>query len=142
MKNTIWKQHLNLEELQKLTKGSAVEHLGILYTYQGRSILKASMQVGPKTMQPFGILHGGASAFLAETLASTASYCCIDPTKNVAVGMQLNIHHLSPATKGVVEGSVIPIRLGRSVHLWEVSIEQEKTQIALALCTVKIQEKA
>lgn len=119
---TIWKTDLNLAQLAQGHTGTAVAHLGIEFTEFGEDWLAARMPVDHRTMQPMGILHGGASVLLAETLGSVASNLCVDRNTHYCVGLDINANHIRPAKAGYVMGKVRPVHLGRSTHVWEIRI--------------------
>ena len=100
-----------------------VDTLGITIDEVGDDYLKGSMPVDHRTRQSMGILHGGASVVLAETLGSLAANFCVDLSKNVAVGMQINANHLRPALRGRVLGTARPIHLGQKTQVWNIQIE-------------------
>ena len=127
--NTIWKVRPTLDELNDLSKDTLVEHLEIVYTEVGDDYLKATMPVDKRTVQPMGLLHGGASATLAETLGSVASHCIIDRDKYYAVGINIEVHHVRSVTKGKVTGVAKPVHLGKTIHLWEIRIFNEKEKL-------------
>lgn len=113
-----------------MLQGTAGESLGIRITEQGPDFLRGTMPVDGRTRQPFGLLHGGASVALAETLASFAGYLCLDPDANQqAVGLEINANHLRAVTEGVVTGTARPIHVGRSTQVWEVRIEDEQGRL-------------
>jgi 1,4-dihydroxy-2-naphthoyl-CoA hydrolase len=126
---SIWHTTFTLDELTGLSAETMIDHLGIEYSEFGDDYLKARMPVDHRTKQPAGLLHGGASAALAETLGSICSYLCIDRTKYSAVGIGLDIHHLRPATGGTVTGTARPVRLGRRTHVWEIRIRNEADKL-------------
>ncbi|RQO67875.1 esterase [Pedobacter sp. KBW06] len=105
-------------------------HLGglldIQFTEVGDDFLTATMPVDERTHQPAGILHGGASVVLAETLGSIASYMCIDPEKHMAVGLEINANHLRPVKSGLVTGICKPLHIGAKTHVWEIKIYNDK----------------
>ncbi|SHG74832.1 hotdog fold thioesterase [Pedobacter caeni] len=105
-------------------------HLGglldIQFTEVGPDFLTATMPVDERTHQPAGILHGGASVVLAETLGSIASYMCIDPEKYQAVGLEINANHLRPVKSGLVTGICKPLHIGAKTHVWEIKIYNDK----------------
>ncbi len=124
----IWKKDLDLEELTQFAQNSIVGHLGIVYTKRGTDFLSATMPVDQRTIQPLGILHGGASVVLAETLGSTASYMTVeDPT--YTVGLEVNANHIKSVTKGIVTGTATPIHLGNTTQVWDINIKNEKGQL-------------
>jgi len=127
----IWKQQTTLEFLNSLGVNTLGGHLGIEFTEIGDDFLIAKMPVDSRTIQPFGILHGGASVVLAETLGSVASTLCIaDVTKQTAVGLEINANHLRSVRSGFVYGKVTPIRVGRSVHVWNIEITDDTGKLS------------
>lgn len=126
----IWKKSFTLEDLTASSESTLSEHLGMEYTEIGDDYIKARMPVDHRTIQPMRLLHGGASAALAETLGSVAGLMCIPPeeTKTI-VGIELNCSHLRSATKGFVTGTVKPIRIGRKLQVWEIKIRDEKEKM-------------
>ena len=126
----IWKQDFTLEGLDAITKESLVSHLGITLSGFGDDYLEARMPVDRRTIQPMGLLHGGASVALAETLGSIASMLCVeDSMKEMPVGVEINANHLRPVTKGYVTGKVSPIRIGRRLHVWNIDIRDEEGRL-------------
>jgi len=125
----IWKEKPTLDELNRLSKDTMVEHLEIIYTEIGDDYLKATMPVDQRTVQPMGLLHGGASAALAETLGSVASHCIIDRDTHYAVGLNIEVHHIRSVTEGTVIGIARPIHLGKTTHLWEIKIFNAKEKL-------------
>jgi uncharacterized protein (TIGR00369 family) len=118
---TIWKNLATLDALNALSKGTAIESMGIVFTEIGDETLRAEMPVDGRTRQPFGVLHGGASVVLAETLGSTASYLSIEPGWE-SLGIDINANHLLAVREGKVTGTVRPIRLGKSIQVWAIEI--------------------
>lgn len=127
----IWNPNLTVEILNTTSNSNMTEHLGIAFTEVTPNTLAATMPVDHRTMQPFGILHGGASAVLAETLGSVASHCIKDPQGHY-VGLEVTATHLRSAQAGEVLGIVSPIKLGRKIHLWQINIYQEQKHICSA----------
>jgi uncharacterized protein (TIGR00369 family) len=122
-----FRQHPDLAVLNKLLAGTAGESLGIRITEQGEDFLRGTMPVDSRTKQPFGLLHGGSSVLLAETLASLAGHLCLDPAANQqAAGLEINANHLRAVTSGVVTGTARPIHLGRTTQVWEIRIEDDR----------------
>lgn len=121
---TIWRHKIQKNNLQDLMKDTIGEILGIQIEEINEDSLSMSMPVDHRTKQPYGILHGGASAVLAETLGSVASQLASEEGV-VAVGIQLNISHLSSARDGRVVGVCEPVRIGRTLHVWEINIFHE-----------------
>lgn len=139
----IWfDKDIQLETFSHLGKGSMGEFLGIEGTEIGDNFIKAKMPVDQRTKQAYGILHGGASCVLAETLGSVASAFVIDPSKYQCVGLEINANHLRMAKDGFVIGTVSPIHIGRSTHVWDIKIHDEKENlICISRLTVAIIEK-
>ncbi len=120
----IWKQSFELEGLNQMSENTLVSALGIKFTDFGEDYLKARMPVNIQTVQPMRILHGGASAALAETLGSVASTLCLeDLSATQPVGLELNANHLRSVLEGsYVEGVCRPVHIGRSTHVWRIEI--------------------
>ncbi len=119
---------------------SIVSHLGIEFIEAGEGYLVARMPVDHRTHQPFGILHGGASVVLAESLGSVASFLMLpDPTKQRAVGLEINANHIRSVREGWVYGRCTPIHVGRSTHVWDIRItdEQQRT-ICVSRLTIAV----
>ena len=121
----IWKRHLSLEELNATSQNTLVAHLGIVYTRIGDDTLEAEMPVDARTHPPFGLLHGGASAALAETLGSMAGFLMTRDGQNV-VGTELNATHHRAVSQGRVRGVCQPLHLGRSSQSWEIVVFDEQ----------------
>jgi 1,4-dihydroxy-2-naphthoyl-CoA hydrolase len=131
---------LSLDAIHSLGKNTIAGHLGIEFTEIGTDYLVAKMPVDNRTHQPFGILHGGASVVLAETLGSIASFLCIpDPKKQHAVGIEINANHVRSVRSGFVYGRVSPIHVGRSTQIWEIKITNEENKlVCISRLTVAI----
>jgi 1,4-dihydroxy-2-naphthoyl-CoA hydrolase len=124
MKNTIWFKPLSIEDL----KDSAVnmdKNLGIEFTEIGDDYIIAKMPVIEKTKQPYGILHGGASCVLAESLGSTAAALSMDGEKKYPVGIEINANHLSSPTEGFVYAKAMPVHIGGSTSVWNIDITDD-----------------
>ncbi|RTL56823.1 MAG: hotdog fold thioesterase [Sphingobacteriales bacterium] len=118
------------------------EVLGIEFTEVGSDYLKATMPVNQNTRQPYGLLHGGASAALAETLGSVASALIIDPDKQICVGIEINANHLKGVKEGFVTGICSPLHIGATTHVWDIRITNVKHQlICISRLTVAILKK-
>ncbi len=123
----IWKQKYSLSLINQMSAGTLVESLGITINEIGNDYLKGSMPVDNRTRQPMGLLHGGASAALAETLGSIASLLMLDPNEgSVPVGVNLQVNHLNSVSKGRVYGKVTPVKTGKTIHLWQIEIDDEQ----------------
>lgn len=126
---SIWKREFSLEDLNQGCKNCAIEHLGIEFTGKGDDWLEATMPVNEKTMQPVGILHGGVSAALAETVGSLAGYCCTEEGQ-IVVGAEINASHLRPAKKGgFVIGKAYPCKIGRTLQVWQIDIRDQDDKL-------------
>jgi len=121
----IWKRHLSLAELNATSSNTLVAHLGIVYTRLDDDLLEAEMPVDARTHQPFGLLHGGASAALAETLGSMAGYLMTRDGQCV-VGTELNATHHRPVSQGKVRGVCQPLYLSRQSQSWEIAVFNEQ----------------
>jgi 1,4-dihydroxy-2-naphthoyl-CoA hydrolase len=134
----IWTQPLDLEALNNLPRNMA-SHIGIVFTTWDDNSLTATMPVDHRTHQPTGILHGGASVVLAETLGSVASSLIIDSQKFIAVGLEINANHLRPVSSGIVTGTCTPIHIGSKTHVWDIRITNERSKlVCISRLTVAI----
>lgn len=115
--------------LNKLSANTLVDTLGIIYTTIGEDFLEAKMPVDHRTHQPLGLLHGGASVALAETLGSVAAMCCLDTNLQYGVGLEINANHIKSVRDGFVIGKVKPIHVGKKTHVWEIRITTEKNEL-------------
>ena len=126
----IWKIKPTLEMLHNFyPKEHIGEYIGIEFTEIGDDHITGKMPVDHRTRQPMGLLHGGASCVLAETLGSVGASLCIDQTKQVAVGLDINANHLRAVREGYVYGTAKPIHIGRSTQVWEIKIVNESNQL-------------
>lgn len=121
----IWNQPTDLARLNAWSANTMIETLGIRLTAIGDDWLQGTMPVDPRTHQPYGLLHGGASVALAETLGSTAAMLTLDPAKEAAVGLDINANHLRGVRSGSVTGTARVLHLGRTTQVWEIRIENE-----------------
>jgi len=132
----------SIETIENFNKGSMTEHLGIRFLELGEDYLSAKMPVDQRTRQPHGILHGGASLVLAETLGSVAANCVIDGSRHVAVGLEINGNHIKSVSGGYVVGVAKPIHIGGRTHIWEIKISNEKEQlVCISRITLAIIDK-
>ncbi|HMJ68001.1 MAG TPA: hotdog fold thioesterase [Cyclobacteriaceae bacterium] len=120
---------VTLQQLNKLSANTMVEHLGIEYTEIGENFISAKMPVDKRTHQPLGLLHGGASVALAETLGSVAANFCVDIKTQYCVGLEINANHVKSATTGYVYGTTTPIHIGKRTHIWEIRITNEQKEL-------------
>jgi 1,4-dihydroxy-2-naphthoyl-CoA hydrolase len=138
----MFKAPVNLETLNTLNLNSLAGQLGIEFIEVGDDFLTARMPVDERTKQPFGILHGGASAALAETVGSVAATLCIDMTQRYAMGLDINANHLKPVRSGFVYGTARPVHLGRRTHVWEIKITDEaQNLVCISRLTLMIVDK-
>jgi len=126
---------VSVEQLNKLSVNNLVGHLGIEFTEVGEDYLCASMPVDHRTHQPMGLLHGGASVALAETLGSVAATCCVDLNTQYCVGLEINANHIKSAREGLVIGRVTPIHIGKKTHVWEIRITNTENEL---ICVSRI----
>ena len=133
---------IKLSSLQQMCKGSMVDHLGIIFTEIGESHLSAKMPVDSRTHQPFGMLHGGASVALAETLGSVAANLTIDQQKYYCVGLEINANHVKSVRDGWVYGTTTPLYIGTKTQIWEIRISNvEQELICISRLTLAVLEK-
>ena len=126
----IWfKKEFSLQKLQAMSAGTMGEHIGIEFTEIGDDYLKATMPVDHRTRQPYGLLHGGASVALAETLGSVASSLVLDTSVFICVGLEINANHIRSARQGFVTGIASPIHLGSSTHVWDIKIYDDRERL-------------
>ncbi|MGB1247426.1 MAG: hotdog fold thioesterase [Chitinophagales bacterium] len=121
----IWQKEFTIEEVNA-GRNNMVLHLGIEFTEKHDKYVIAKMPVDERTRQPFGILHGGASVALAETLGSMAGWLCLSDEKMVVVGQEINANHLRSVREGYVYGKAFPIHLGRKSQVWAIEITNEE----------------
>ncbi len=117
------------EQLQVGSKNTMVDHLGIEFLEVSPQLIKAKMPVDNRTVQPFRILHGGASVALAETLGSIAAQMNIDQENFMVVGLDINANHIRSVRSGFVYGVTKPIHIGRTTHVWEIKITNEEDKL-------------
>lgn len=126
----IWlDKNISVESLRPFGKGTMSEHLGIEWLDLGDDFIKAKMPVDHRTNQPYGLLHGGASCVLAETLGSVASYLVIDSSQFYCVGIEINANHIRSVKNGFVYGVCSPLHLGSSTHVWDIRITNEEGKL-------------
>ena len=140
---SIWfKQGISLDQLDQLNKNNLAEHLGMQFTEIGDNYLKATMPVDHRTQQPYGLLHGGASVALAETLGSVGSALIIDLEKYICVGIEINANHVRGVKSGIVTGIATPIHIGSSTHVWDIKIYDDKEKlVCISRLTVSVLNK-
>ena len=121
---SIWKQPITVEILSRISANTATSHLGIEFMEVGEDFLKARVPVDSRTRQPYGLLHGGVSVVLAETLGSIGA-AFASPEGYRAVGLDINANHLRAATSGWVIGTARPVHIGRTTHVWQIELRNE-----------------
>jgi 1,4-dihydroxy-2-naphthoyl-CoA hydrolase len=126
---SIWRVSPTPEELTARGRGSMPGNLGIRFTEVGPDFLRATMPVDERTRQPFGLLHGGASVTLAETVGSIASMLCVDTERYMCVGQEINANHLRGVASGSVTASARPFHLGNRSHVWHIEIRDERDSL-------------
>lgn len=126
---------VDVPALNALSADTLISHLGIAFTAAGDDWLQATMPVEARTHQPYGILHGGASVVLAETVGSSAGNLCVDTTRNICVGLEINANHVRAVREGVVTATARALHLGRSTQLWDIRIEDQQGRL---VCTSRL----
>jgi 1,4-dihydroxy-2-naphthoyl-CoA hydrolase len=141
--SAIWfKKDLSPSDLSALSDRTIADLLDIKFIETGKDFIKATMPVDHRTHQPYGLLHGGASCVLAETLGSIASAHVIDHTKFICVGIEINANHIRSARSGLVTGITTPIHIGNSTHVWDIKIYDEREKlVCISRLTVAILKK-
>jgi len=135
---SIWfDKELSVEKLEPLGNNTMSEWLGIEWTEVGENFLKAKMPVDHRTVQDYGILHGGASCVLAETIGSIASFMVIDHSKFYCVGLEINANHIRSVREGYVTGIAVPLHLGSRTHVWDIKIFDERDKL-ICVCRLTV----
>jgi 1,4-dihydroxy-2-naphthoyl-CoA hydrolase len=136
----IWFKDYSLETLKTFRSANMGMHIGFEFTEVGADFLKGRLPVDHRTTQPFGILHGGASCVLSESLGSVAAWMTIDPDLSRAVGIEINCNHIRAVTEGSVIGTCTPLHVGKRTQVWQTDITEEATgkRVAISRLTVAI----
>ncbi len=138
----IFKEGISVEFLNTWFKNTLAEQLGIEFITVGENYLEARMPVDKRTHQPMGLLHGGASVSLAETMGSVAATLCVDQTKFFCVGLEINANHLRSVREGFVKGITKPIHIGKKTQVWEIRITTEQNElVCISRITMAVLEK-
>lgn len=133
---SIWfNKNITIADFDHWGKNTLAEHLGIQFVDVGDDFLKATMPVDHRTHQPYGLLHGGASMALAETLGSVGSALIINTEEFICVGLEINANHIRSVRSGVVTGTATPLHIGSSTHVWDIKITDEQQRL---LCTSRL----
>lgn len=134
----IWfNKGLSLQDLKSFSTQSMSTHLGMEWTAIGPDFLEMRMPVDERTRQPYGILHGGASCALAETVGSVGSQLIIDPGKYICVGLEINANHIRSARSGYVTAKAVPLHVGKSTHVWDIKIHDEEEKL-VCVCRLTV----
>ena len=138
----IWQKEVDIKMAAERATNTMSDYLGIEFLEVGEDYLSARMPVDHRTKQPMGIMHGGASCVLAETVGSTAAQFCVDYEKYYCVGLDINTNHIRTATEGYVIGTAKPYHLGKSTQVWSIEIKNEADQlVSITRLTMAVLEK-
>lgn len=133
---------VTLDQLNQLSHNTMVGHLGITFTEIGEDYISATLPVDKRTHQPFGLLHGGASVALAETLGSVAASLCVDPDTQYCVGLEINANHVKSIREGFVTGTARPIHIGKRTQVWEIKIISPLEElVSISRITMAVMDK-
>ena len=132
---TIWKSPRSVDELNASSTGTLVKHLGIEFTEIGDDFIRGTMPVDERTRQPYGLLHGGASVALAETLGSTGATMCVDTNEFLCLGQEINANHVRGSRSGYVTGTARPVHVGGRTQVWIIEIVNE---VGNLVCTSRL----
>ena len=136
---SIWRSPHTLEELNGAAVGTMAGHLGIVFSEIGPDFIRATMPVDGRTRQPYGLLHGGASVALAETLGSTGAVMCVEKAGFLCVGQEINANHVRSARGGQVTGTARPVHLGGRSHVWAIEIvNEDQNLVCISRITIAI----
>jgi len=139
---SIWFQQFSTDEIKAVQRGTMDEHLGVEIVNIGPDYLSARMPVNERTVQPHGILHGGASAALAETLGSIGGSMVVDPERYQVIGQEINANHIRSVREGHVHGTARPIHLGRRSQVWAIEIvDDHKRLVCVSRLTLAVIER-
>jgi 1,4-dihydroxy-2-naphthoyl-CoA hydrolase len=131
---SIWFLEATPESLDAISANTMVEHLGIEFTAIDEDSITARMPVDHRTVQPVGLLHGGASVALAETLGSVAATLCVNPADTTCVGLEINANHIRSVRSGFVTGVARPLHLGNSTQVWDIRIFEDEQERLVCVC--------
>lgn len=140
---SIWfKKDWDIQKLNQFAANTMNDLIGIRFTEVGENYLKATMPVDHRTRQAYGLLHGGASATLAETIGSVGSVLIVDPDQSICVGVEINANHLRSVKDGFVTATAIPLHIGMSSHVWDIKIiDKNEKLICVSRLTVYVKKK-
>lgn len=125
----IFQEKIDVKALNGLSRNTMLEQIGIEFTGAGDDFIEATMPVDARTHQPLGLLHGGASVALAETLGSVAATCCVDQERQFCVGLEINANHVRAVRHGYVKGTAKPVHVGKKTQVWEIRIVNEENEL-------------
>ena len=141
-KTTIWHRPVTVDGINAWGRVNMIDHLDITFTEVGDDYLKATMPVDHRTTQPLGLLHGGASVVLAETIGSTAATLCVDVEKQYCVGIEINANHLRGVRQGTVTGTARPVHVGRKTQVWQIDIHDDDGRlVAVSRLTLTVLDR-
>ncbi len=126
---SIWRTPTSVEQLTEHSRNTLAETIGIRVTEIGPDFLRATMPVSPRTHQPMGVLHGGASVALAETVGSLAANLCVDGTQYACMGQEINANHVRPVSAGLVTATARPYHIGKRSQVWSIEIRDEQQKL-------------
>jgi 1,4-dihydroxy-2-naphthoyl-CoA hydrolase len=126
---SIWQSLRSIEDLNANRQGTLIGHLGILFTEVGADFIRGTMPVDTRTVQPYGLLHGGASVALAETLGSMGAAMCVNGEEYQVVGQEINANHVRAARNGLVTGTARAVHLGGRTHVWSIEIVNDAQKL-------------
>jgi 1,4-dihydroxy-2-naphthoyl-CoA hydrolase len=126
---SIWQSLRSTEDLNANRQGTLIGHLGILFTEVGADFIRGTMPVDTRTVQPYGLLHGGASVALAETLGSMGAAMCVNAEEYQVVGQEINANHVRAARSGLVTGTARAVHLGGRTHVWSIEIVNDAQKL-------------
>ncbi len=140
---SLWFGAPSLESLERMHRHTLAPHLGIVLTDLGPDYLRGTMPVDERTRQPMGLLHGGASVALAESLGSVAAICCVDRERQSCVGQEINANHLRSVRSGLVHGTARPVHIGRRSQVWSIEIADDAGRlVCVSRLTLAVLDRA
>ncbi|MFT6053705.1 MAG: 1,4-dihydroxy-2-naphthoyl-CoA hydrolase [Roseivirga sp.] len=138
----MFQKGVNTEMANKISRNTLIEHLGIEFIEMGEDYIKAKMPVDHRTKQPLGLLHGGASVVLAETLGSFAAQCSVNTDKQYCVGLEINANHVKAVKEGWVYGIAKPLHIGKKTQVWEIKVtNEENALVCVSRITMAVLDK-
>ncbi len=133
---------ITVDQLNQMNAGNMGEHLGITFTALGPDFIEGQLPVDHRTRQPMGLLHGGVSVVLAETLGSVGAWCTINPETHYCVGLDINANHIRGVKQGFVSGKATPLHLGKTTQVWEIRITDEQGKlVCISRLTIAVLER-